>query len=551
MSKKVKKYFTAYFHSLGFKIFLVLLIMVIIFVALYSTIFTRMQQNILIDTVGHSAYRVSDVIKQSLHRLMLRNERDELYHTIQIIANEPGIENIRIYNKQGEIKFSNKEFEISKTVDLKAEACYDCHVADKPLQSLPMQERTRIYRMEDGRRILGMINPIKNEEGCSISACHAHPLDQTILGVLDVQMSLNELDRAASRAKFLISIIIVSFILLAIVFIASVVYIMVHRPISILEIGTDKLAKGELDYRIKMRRKDELGNLALSINDMAINLNEADTELRNWSKLLEKRVEEKSAELEQVNKELLQIEKMASLGKMAASVAHELNNPLAGILTFAKLLIKKIKNKPSHHFEKDNFLEKLEHIRSESMRCGNIVRNLLTFARGSATNFHECILRDIIERALKIVNHHIELAKITVNQRINIQPETIICDPDQLLQAFVALMVNAVEAMPDGGKLEVTAEHFDQDADRVIIQIKDTGVGIPEEVKDNILEPFFTTKKDQNGVGLGLSVVYGIIQRHHGKIWLQSQRDKGTTFFIELPVAQADVKGQENNRASL
>jgi two-component system NtrC family sensor kinase len=395
-----------------------------------------------------------------------------------------------------------------------------------------------------------MINPIKNEEGCSISACHAHSPDQTILGVLDVQMSLNELDRAASRAKFLINIIIVSFILLAIVFIATVVYIMVHRPISLLEIGTGRLAKGELDYRINMRRKDELGNLALSINDMAINLNRADTELRNWSKLLEKRVEEKSAELEEVNKELLQIEKMASLGKMAASVAHELNNPLAGILTFAKLLIKKIKNKSSHHFEKDNFIEKLEHIRSESMRCGNIVRNLLTFARGSATNFHECILKDIIERALKIVNHHIELAKITVNQRISIQPETIICDPDQLLQAFVALMVNAVEAMPDGGKLEITAEHLDQDADRVIIQIKDTGVGIPEEVKDNILEPFFTTKKDQNGVGLGLSVVYGIIQRHHGKIWLQSQRDKGTTFFIELPVAQADVKGKESNRAS-
>ena len=539
MSKKLKKNFAGFYHSLGFKIFLILLIMMIIFVTLYSTICTSLQQQILLDTVGHSAYRVSDVIKQSLHRLMLINEREELYRTIQLLGDEPGIENIRIYNKKGEIKFSTKEEEITQIVDLKAEACYDCHTADKPLQSLPMQEKTRIYRTPDDRRVLGMINPIRNSAECSNDACHAHQPDLTILGVLDVQMSLNELDQATSRAKFIINIIIVSFIMLAILIVGIIVYFMIHRPINTLELGTDKLAKGELDYRIKMQRKDELGNLAVSINNMAYSLDQADANLREWSNSLEKRVEEKTAELELVNKELIQVEKMASLGKMAASVAHELNNPLAGILTYAKLLIKKIQNNLSQPVEKEKFIEKLEHIRSESMRCGNIVRNLLTFARGSTTNFQECNLRDIIDRALRIVNHHIELAKIKVVRQIDIKPDTISCDSDQLLQAFVALLVNAVEAMPDGGNLEISVQHLDQDTKRVIIQIKDTGIGIPEELKDRILEPFFSTKKDQNGVGLGLAVVYGIIQRHNGKIWLKSQKDQGTTFYMELPVVQS------------
>ena len=103
--------------------------------------------------------------------------------------------------------------------------------------------------------------------------------------------------------------------------------------------------------------------------------------------------------------------------------------------------------------------------------------------------------------------------------------------------------------MPDGGKLEVAAQHLDQDAGRVIIKIKDSGIGIPDELKDNILEPFFSTKKDQNGVGLGLTVVYGIIQRHHGKIWLQSEKDKGTTFFMELPVTQSGEKNVKDELA--
>jgi len=546
----VKKYLINFYRSLSFKLFLILLSMVVAFVILYSTLCAKLHQNIVEDTVRMSAYRISNIMKQSLHRLMLSNKRDELSRTIEIIGNEPGIERIRIYNKKGEIKFSTNENEIEQIMDMRAEACSDCHLADKTLKSLPLMKKTHIYRATDGRRILGMINPIRNSPECSNAACHIHPPDHTVLGVLDVQMSLSELDEAIHRAKSFIFVVIVFFIFIGTVVIALIIYFIVHRPVSILENGTAKLANGNLEYRIQLNRNDELGTLATSINNMALNLKQANRKLRDWSELLEKRVEEKTAELEQMHKEILQVEKMASLGKMAASVAHELNNPLAGIITYAKLLINKIKEKYQNDSEKKRYLEKLEFIRSEAMRCGNIVKNLLVFARGSTPNFQNCILSDIIERALKIVNHHTELAHIEVKKNINIQPGTIICDPDQLLQAFVALLINAVEAMPNGGLLEVTVQNSQEDDNWVIITIRDTGVGIPDDVKDKILEPFFTTKKEKNGVGLGLSVVYGIIQHHKGKIWLESQKGEGTTFYIKLPVVQQNTDIKETNSGS-
>ena len=140
------------------------------------------------------------------------------------------------------------------------------------------------------------------------------------------------------------------------------------------------------------------------------------------------------------------------------------------------------------------------------------------------------------------MGHHIELAKVEAESHVKIHPEKITCDPDQLLQAFVALLVNAVEAMPQGGQLRINAQNSDNEKDHVLIEISDTGYGIREEFHIKIFEPFFTTKKDKTGIGLGLAVVYGIIQRHKGKIWFESREKSGTTFFIELPVTQHQKK---------
>jgi len=493
---------------------------------------------ILENTVRQGLYRQSDLIKKSLHRLMLVNERDELYHTILLMGDEPGVESIRIFNKKGEIKFSTKNSETGTIVDMKAEACFACHAANETIRSLPMQKKTRIYRTVDNRRIMGMINPIRNAPECINASCHAHDSDLTILGVLDVQMSLNELDQAMFKVKSLFYWIFLWVIFLTMIFLAVIVYFTLYRPIKNLEIGTATLAAGDLDYRIKIGRKDELGILAKSFNNMAANLKRAYTELKEWSNLLEKRVMEKTAEIERMHQGMLQVENMASLGKMAASVAHELNNPLAGIVTYAKLLQKQVRVQLRESSDKEKILNELDLIQTESMRCGNIVRNLLTFARGTGVKFQESDLREIIERALQIVNHHIELAHVKADSHIDNNMPKIVCDPEQIMQAVIALLVNAVEAMPEGGHLDVSARRSSEESDWIIIEVKDTGIGIPDEVKSNILEPFFSTKKEKRSVGLGLAVVYGIVQRHKGKLDVKSKVGVGTSIIIKMPVSQ-------------
>lgn len=511
MRKKTKKYLIGFYHSLSFRLFVVLLIMIIILFGIYSTLYSTFQNKIHEDTIGLAAYRVSDLAKKSLYRLMLLNERDELYQTILLLGSEPGMERIRIYNKKGEIKFSTEESETGKIVDMKAEACYVCHTANQPIVSLPIQKKRRIYQTRDDRRIMGLINPIRNSKECSESECHAHNPEQTILGVLDVQMSLGELDQAVLRTRLNVFTLSVGLIIFSMILFALVVYLIIYRPIHTLQSGMVKLATGDLSYRINIERKDELGMLAQSFNNMA-------------------------GKLKGAYDRMLEVEKMTSLGKMAATVAHELNNPLSGIVTYAKLLRKRAQRDSKGIKEKQKIQKDLELILSESMRCGNIVRNLLAFARGSAANFQESKLESIVERALEIVGHHIELANIEAISRIEIKPDKIICDPDQLLQAFVALLVNAVEVMPDGGHLKIYAHNVPRDANHIQVEISDTGPGIPEDLRNRIFEPFFSTKKEKTGVGLGLAVVYGIIQRHKGKIWLDSQEGRGTTFCILLPV---------------
>ncbi len=510
---KNNKYFPPFYRLLSFKLFLVLLVIIVTLFGIYSAICYKLQSHIYENTVALSAYRMSDLAKNALYRLMLLNKRDELYQTIRRMGDEPGIVAIRIYNKKGVIKFSSREEEIGKTVDMNAEACYICHSANQPITSVPIKKKSRIFYGTDGQRIMGLINPIRNAPTCSNNGCHAHSEDQTILGVLDVTMSLGDLDKAALHNRLVVYSISVGLIIITIFIFAVVLYWGIHRPIHHLQKGMVHLSVGELDYRIDMKRKDELGMLAQSFNNMAANLKDA-------------------------YDRMLQVEKIASLGKMAATVAHELNNPLSGIVTYSKLLQKRVKSVAPPGNEKNKMLKDFDLVISEAMRCGNIVRNLLEFAHSSTSTFRKVKLQEVIARALSIVHHHMELVGVQASSQVDIHPETISCDPDQILQALVALFVNAIEAMPNGGKLTIRAYNSPDNPRAVRIEISDTGRGIPEDIKDRIFEPFFTTKKEKAGIGLGLAVVCGIVQHHKGKMWLDSEPGKGTTFYIELPFEQ-------------
>ena len=525
----------AVWATLSFRLLLILSSSILLLFTVDTILTQHFQTQAIEGQVKAGAYSESDFIRRSLYAAMLRNERDRIHETIALLAAEPGVEAIRIYNKQGQITASSAESEIGTKVDRQAEACSACHAAAQPLSAVPTAERARIYRKADGHRVMGLINPIPNDTSCSRASCHAHSPAQSVLGVLDVQMSLAGLDASAAAARRRTLAVAAAAVLLLMGLVAVVVYRAVHLPARQLRRGTERLAQGDLGVEIDLRRTDELGLLARSFNRMARSLQEADAELRDWSRTLETRVQQKTQELEGLNAQLVQVEKTASLGRMAATVAHELNNPLSGILTLAKLSSRRIEALTPDGPERRRVLESLELIRSESVRCGTIVRNLLTYARQGSAEFRPAELHAVVERALGLVAHHLELRGIRAARELALADDRVVCDPDQIQQALIALLVNAVEATGDGGTITVRTAADPAAPDRVRLSVTDTGVGIAPDVLPRIFDPFFSTKDATKGVGLGLAVVYGIVQRHGGRIDVDSRPGAGATFTITLP----------------
>lgn len=522
-----------WFETLKGRLLLGSFLLLVLF-GIYSYFSVRFYTDQMMSQVLESANRVSDFIKSSTHYSMLLNRKEDVYEIIETLGKQPGINSIRIYNKRGEITFSTEKLEEGKVVDLKAEACYGCHDAERPLESVPAGSRMRIYTGPEGKRILGLINPIRNEAQCSNAGCHSHRAEKTVLGVLDVRMSLEKVDSAITSSQ--LQIIVLAVVLLIIVGTTSVYFVFstVLRPVRNLMAATREVSSGNLEHEIPIRRNDEVGDLARSFNSMTQSLQRAQKENREWSMTLEERVREKTAELQKVHQQIMRIEKMASLGKLAATVAHELNNPLEGILTYSKLIGRRLRKVDSKSAEIEQTIEDIELIQQETARCGNIVKNLLLFSKKQVADYALVSVRQIVDKAEQIVKHHFAISNVQFEALLPQEDIALLCDENQIQQALVALFVNGVEAMPRGGKLIVEVKQEPHEGDLSIL-VRDSGVGIAPEDLLHIFEPFYTTKKDGHGVGLGLSVVYGILERHGGKLSVESEVGRGTTFTMEFP----------------
>ncbi len=492
----------------------------------------ELQRQNLESATMESADRISDSIKKSILYSMQRNDRDQIYYTIKTIGREPGINKIRIFNEVGRISYSSDDSEIDTMVDKRAEACFACHKEEEPLSRLDRPDRIRIYRDQSGTRILGVINAIENEPRCSNAACHAHTPDQQVLGVLDVTMSLEKADRDINEARKLVLSELALAVAAVCIVLGGLVWLMVHKPVHALIVGTERLAAGDLDYRIPVHSQDEMGRLADSFNRMTGQLQQANDELTDWARTLESRVEEKTAELKRAHERMLQVERMASMGKLAAIVAHEINNPLAGILTSAKLVLRRLQNRP------DSDPDTLDHVRmiaDETARCGEIVKNLLQFARTRSELVQPEDLNRLLTDSVRLVRHKINLLNLEVRLELDPELPRVVCDAQAIRQMMVAMLINACEAMGDhSGTILISSRYLPPATAEIIVQ--DDGCGMDEETRKRIFEPFFTTKEAVKGVGLGLAVVSGIVSSHGGDIRVDSTPGVGTTFTIHLPV---------------
>jgi len=521
-------------QTLSAKLNILLLGTMVLIFALLGYLNVRLHRRHLEQNTLLAAERISDVIKQGTTDYMLRNDREGLYRSIQTMAGEPGIEKIRIFDQEGRVTYTTNSAEQNHVVDKTAEACYACHTQSQPLARLKRPDRFRIYRNAAGTRVLGIITPIENQSACSNASCHAHPAEQQILGVLDTNLSLAKADVQLAESSRRMIVYTGCALLLIAVLSWFFVWQVVGRPLKALERGTERLAAGDLGYQIDVRSRDEIGELAHSFNAMSNQLEAEHNENVAWTRTLEQRVEQKTRELKRAHEHALHTEKMASIGKMAAVLAHEINNPLSGILTYSKLLRKWIDSDDGGKSRHKDIDESLDLIASESRRCGDLVKNLLTFSRTTPINLQPTNLNQVIERALRLIQHQLDLAAIQVQPELDPELPLVTCDGAQVEQVLLALMMNALDAMPQGGNLWVTTRR-NRENEFVQITVRDDGCGISPEILPRLFEPFLTTKETGRGVGLGLAISQSILERHNGNIEVQSEVGRGTTFTVTLP----------------
>ena len=513
-------------------------VMIAILVSTLAVVTIMMQRNDLMNHVRKHSNQLSEISQRSLYYSMLRYDRANIEKTISEIGKDERIEMVRIFNKSGEVIYASDPQDVGLVVSTEEVGCVQCHTSDTPLVELTAADRTREFN--DGtRNLFEVVTPIYNEPACSTDPCHQHPAGQNVLGVLYMTVSLAEVEENMARSALLIIGFTIAIIVVLSVFLAFYVRCFIRRPIMALTHGVRRVAAGELDHQIRVESNNEIGELALAFNQMTIDLKKAQQEIEQWGHSLADRVAERTAELEQTQAELLQSQKLVSMGKLAASVAHEINNPLMGILTFTRTFQGWIKEGafPPQKFEE--FDQDLEIMGKETMRISKIVRNLLAFARRSKLEKHDEDINGLLRSSLELLNHRLSLAEIDIYLHLSPDLPKLFIDAGQVQQAFMNLLLNASEAMGDGGILTISSG-LTADGNRVSVKIEDTGTGISKAVMGRLFDPFFTTKEVGQGTGLGLPVAYGIVRKHGGSINVKSEVGTGTEFEVVLPVTRVE-----------
>jgi two-component system NtrC family sensor kinase len=515
-------------------------ILFVIFLVLFRTVYAD-YFNIVLKQSGNN---VGTVVEGALYNSMLMNDKRTLHSTIDLINTMPGIEDVNLYDENDNLAYSSFSPEEKYHSNPN---CIACHTDLGTMFSRKERSYMIIDEKSDcsmnpnrkGQRYMLIRRPVLNEMSCYTASCHAHSENDEVLGSLIIRLPLNELDNALNKSSTEFLLIA---LLITIITVASFIYFTRKRikdPLNSIIKASEAVSSGELKTRIDLHPGllDDMRKVSLAFNNMLDHIDNATNELENWSKQLEYKVQKKSEELSEAQNELINVERIASLGKLSSSVAHEINNPLSGILVYTKLVYKQLDSQDLTPVRKENILRQLKLIESETKRCGDIVKGLLDFSRKDQDDFEVKHLNEIIKGTYEFMMHHIKISNISFIADFDARDDLVFCSPGQIKQACVALLVNASEAIADSGEIVIRTKNPDSDTIRV--EISDNGSGISPEDIPHIFEPFFSTKREARGIGLGLAIVHGIIQNHGAKIEVNSAPGKGTTISINFPLRKA------------
>jgi two-component system NtrC family sensor kinase len=535
-------------RRLGSKLILSFTVLIVAISCVSGYLNLRSQKQHLVNTMLLGADQLSRSITSATWYAMRDDDRKAAYQIMQVIADKQGVDRIRMFNREGHLVFSTNAHEQLGPASLSNEVCAGCH-SRGPIRSRPAEDsRVRYSTSPDGVKTINLITPIYNEPSCSNASCHAHQASTKVLGVLDVALQLDPVQKQ-TRALTLQTIWWTLFeVAIGAAFVILFTDHFVAAPIQQLIAGTKAISVMKLDRPIGVaRRSQELDELVDSFNLMRERLNVAVAELNEMQDTLESKVEERTQQLQSAHRKLIQADHLASLGQLAASVAHEINNPVSGVLNLSMLLERLMANGDYPQGREAEFRKYLSLISAETARVGRIVSDLLAFSRRSKPQRAPADLNKLVRTTLGLADHKLKLlgTEVTLDLQESLPP--VKCDASQIQQVILNLLLNGAEAMRPcgGGKLSIRTRLADENS--VELRVQDTGEGIAPENLSKIFDPFFTTKADTKGVGLGLAVLYGIVKAHEGEVEVASQRNRGTIFTVTLPLKSQglDAEPQE------
>lgn len=512
----------------------------------------------LVKRQSDSFYRELGSSSETMLRLLAINSESgvlfestyELDEILKAVAQFEGVEYASVHNIQGDILSHLGEQEVQSQ-------------NERPDSLLQMLKDNRLVKYDGtnyGTEVLIIFQPITtekkvlNREHLGITGGFdntvTQPYRSEVIGYIELGVSLSSVHQAIVEATTA-TIIVTALIVISAIMILTLVVNAMTRPITGLVNLTNQIAQGDLSQKVEVRHQDEIGQLGGTFNKMIESLKQSRDEIEQYNRNLEEKIIERTQQLEQAQAQLVQSEKLSAIGQLAAGVAHELNNPLGGILGYAQFTLEKLsKNLPENTSRKeiDSYVRYVTDIEAQARRCKTIVQNLLRFSRSSQTlDLEEVDINKTVEETVSFVGHQLKLSQIGLEVSLDPNLPMIQGNAGQLQQVFTNLIINGMHASEPDSIITIVSRFspaLGEFGGAVELLFVDHGCGIKEEDMKKIFEPFFTTKEIGKGTGLGLSVSYGIIKAHQGEITVTSKTGEGTTFTIILPV-QKPVKASD------
>ncbi|MCK4990697.1 MAG: HAMP domain-containing protein [Bacteroidales bacterium] len=545
MNKSSKPLFNLRSSIYG-RVVITITVLSLFFFVSFGIIFRSVNKGHLTKVCQQSGSNIGSIVEGALYHSMLANDRSALENTLDVINDLPGIEDVNMYDSLDNLVYSS----YSDDPDGHSNPnCKDCHLdlnsmfprTEKSFRIINIDSECEMTNRDYSYSLLMINSPILNQPSCYTASCHAHQKSDEVLGSFVIRIPLEALDTAVKQSSRDFFLLAAFSTLLLVTFLMFFTRRKINRPLNQIISASEAVSRGDRSTRLKLDSSQlkDVQLVSKTFNKMLDNLQAATEELQDWSQQLEDKVQRKSEELTEMQNELIHVERIASLGKLSSSVAHEINNPLSGVLTYTKLVHKQLGNLDLDDSEKLPMLKYLKVIEEETKRCGDIVKGLLDFSRKDQLEFNNSSLHKILQESFLLMEHQMKVSNIDFMTDLSANRDLIHCSENQIKQACIAVLLNASEAVIENGEILIKTSMPDED--HIKLEITDNGTGIAPGDIPHIFEPFFSAKEKVSGIGLGLAIVHGIVQSHNGKVDVKSELGMGTTVSIILPLVK-DLK---------